>query len=402
MDPIPKTQIRPTEYMLEKTTILIVDDEAGPRESLKMILSPAHKVITCDSGAEALEVLRTTQVDLTTIDLNMPSMKGEELMRLIRKDHPSTEIIIITGNSTVQTAVEGLRSGICDYLSKPFDVVEVSSAVSRALGRKQSRTRLVDFLEGVGSVLGKDRDSSALLHDLQTNPDLRTRLYEALGLDARISGSGTLPQPTTQGSEQDRHDEPEATTLKFLDVLAEALEGRDGRLRKHAHRVGFYADHLAERLAVDEDEREHIRVSSFLHDIGKVGLSDEDMDRAQLRTRPDTLPEEQHPEIGARLVEPLGFEERVADAIRHHHECWDGSGYPDALEGEAIPLAARVIALVDTFDKLTSDEPSQSAEEALSELRKQSGVRFDPALVIAFVSIVESGEFEIEAAEGSR
>jgi putative two-component system response regulator len=387
-------QIRPTEFMLEKTTILTVDDESGPRESLKMILSPAHKVISCGSAAEAIEILSTTKVDLATIDLNMPGMKGDELMRIVRADYPSTEIIVITGNGSVETAVEGLRSGICDYISKPFDVVEVSSAVSRALARKQSRAHLLEFLESLGGVLGKDRDSNSLLRDLETNPDLRARLDVVLG--ARAAGKSSEPN-AQHAAESSADAEPDATTLDFLDVLAQALESRDGSLRKHAHRVGFYADLLAEKLGVDEDEREHIRVSSFLHDIGKVGLSDEDRERAQLRPRPGTPIEEQHPEIGARLVEPLGFEGRVADAIRHHHECWDGSGHPDSLEGDAIPLAARVIAVVDGFDKLTSAEPACSAREALSQLRKQSGTRFDPALIIAFASMVESGEIELDA-----
>jgi putative nucleotidyltransferase with HDIG domain len=325
-------------------------------------------------------------------------------MRAIRDDHPATEIIIITGNSTVETAIEGLRHGISDYITKPFDVVEVTSAVSRALDRRQSRAHLLDFLESIASVLGKDRDSRSLLHDLETNSELRAQLSKALGARSKPEAR---PEPQTASAREKEesyyeNEGPDDGTLEFLDVLAQALESRDGSLRKHAHRVGFYADLLAERLGVDEDEREHIRVSSFLHDIGKVGLSNEDRERAQIRPTPEPVPEEEHAEIGARLVEPLGFEERVAHAIRHHHECWDGSGYPKALEGEAIPLAARVIAVVDCFDKLTSDEPAASTEEALAELRKGSGVRFDPALVTAFAGVVENGEFEIEAAGFSR
>ena len=225
---IPKAQIRPTEYMLDKTTILIVDDEAGPRESLKMILSPAHKVITCESAAEALEAMRASPVDLVTIDLQMPGMTGDELMRVIRQDHPSTEIIIITGNSSVQTAVEGLRFGISDYISKPFDVVEVSSAVSRALDRKQSRADLIDFLEGVGAVLGKDRDSGTLLHDVRTNPDLRARLYEALDPSAPTGGPRPDPQPESP------HDDGDTATsaLRLFNELHQ-LSGAIGFTREH-------------------------------------------------------------------------------------------------------------------------------------------------------------------------
>ncbi len=408
---IPQTQIRPTQYMLSRTTILIVDDESGPRESLKMILSPAHKVLMADSGRSALDILRTTEVDLVTIDLQMPGMNGEELMRTVRAEHPAIEIIVITGNGSVKTAVQGLRSGICDYISKPFDVVEVSGAVSRALERKQQRSHLVEFLEGVGSVLGKDRDSGQLIDELESNDDLQATLRSALdpGADtADAEAQASSPEaPLAAGREartQDPGEEPAASsadeTLEFLDVLAQALESRDGELRKHSQRVGFYADLLAEQLGVPEELREQIRISSFLHDIGKVGLSDEDRERAQLRSRPNVAQEEEHPDMGARLVGPLGFDAPVAEAIRHHHEHWNGSGYPEGLEGETIPLAARVIAVVDTFDKLTSgmgEGAALTTEAALVHIQKQSGTRFDPAIVLAFVRMVENGTVEIGA-----
>lgn len=392
MDHTPQTQIRPTEYMVAKTAILIVDDEAGPRESLKMILSPAHRVLLAESGPRALEMLSQHEVDVVTIDLNMPGMKGDELMRTIRNDYPSTEIIIITGNSSVDSAVEGIRSGISDYISKPFDVVEVSSAVSRALERKRGRSHLVEFLEGVGSVLGKERDSGELLDELRTSPTLREKLETALQQRG--------PAPSKPDDSKPQAEDPDKT-LEFLDVLAQALESREGDLRKHAQRVGFYADLLAEQLGLPENVREQIRIASFLHDIGKVGSTEEE--RAQLRGSPRAIAEEEHSEIGAQLVQPLGFDDDIAEAIRHHHESWNGDGHPDGLEGDAIPLAARVIAVVDAFDKLTSAEAQDgmSAESALADLQKHAGSRFDPAIVTAFVSLVDSGDFDVQA-EGGR
>ena len=116
-----------------RAQILVVDDERGPRESLRMILSGSHDVTTADEGAEALEILRTESIDLVTVDLNMPGMKGDELMRTVRSEFPQTEIIIITGCGSVETAVEGIRHGVFDYLTKPFDVVQVTASVERAL-----------------------------------------------------------------------------------------------------------------------------------------------------------------------------------------------------------------------------------------------------------------------------
>ncbi len=395
----PRTQIRPTEYMLARTTILIVDDEAGPRESLKMILSPAHKVLTADCGGRALEMLRAAPVDLVTIDLRMPGMDGEELMRTIRSDYPSTEIIIITGNGSMRTAVEGLRSGICDYISKPFDVVEVSGAVSRALDRRQRRGHLVEFLQGVGSVLGKDTDSSELLGQLR--PGVGPASQPVAALQDRPTKSDPPKAPPSEGGQPAISQDE---TLEFLDVLAQALERRDSELRKHSQRVGFYADLLAEQLGVDDELREQIRISSFLHDIGKVALSDEEKERVQLRTRPGAPLEEEHAEIGSNLVRPLGFDEAVAKVIRHHHEWWDGTGQPDGLQGDEIPLAARVIAVVDVFDRLSAgaDGEALSTKQTLDRIQKHSGVRFDPAVIVAFTRMLEDGRFDAPAPDPAR
>ena len=123
-------------------SILIVDDERGPRDSLRMILEPKHRVLQAAGGAEALEILRRERIDLITLDLNMPGMHGQELMRTVQAEFPRVEIVIITGCGTVESAAEGIRSGVCDYLQKPFDVVQVSAAVERALSRNNARGRL--------------------------------------------------------------------------------------------------------------------------------------------------------------------------------------------------------------------------------------------------------------------
>ena len=143
-----------------KATILIVDDERGPRDSLRMILSPTYRVLQASSGANALDCLREESVDLMTLDLNMPGMHGQDLMQTVRDEFPHIEIVIITGCGTVESAAAGIRSGICDYLQKPFDVVQVSAAVDRALTRQQARTRLGGFLSQLGDVVGRDRGAS--------------------------------------------------------------------------------------------------------------------------------------------------------------------------------------------------------------------------------------------------
>jgi len=369
-------------------SILIVDDEQGPRESLRMILAADHLVHVAEDGASGLEIMRTTPIDLVTVDLNMPGMRGDELMRTIREEFPQVEVIVITGYGTLETAVEGLRYGICDYLSKPFDVVQVGAAVSRALKRRRSRMNLVAFLEGIGDVLGKDRDTEELLEEIEHSDRIQGRLRAVLQEPLVDPGVG-------------RDDAMDPRTVEFLEVLAETIEFRDSCMRGHARRVAFYAGLLAERLCLAADEREHVRLAAFLHDIGKVGVPS-DIIAQQSALRPEQrLAVEQHSWIGERLVKPLGFSSAIASAIRHHHERWDGSGYPDGLRGDSIPLASRIVSIADAFDAITSARPHRPAfshQVALDVLEKNAGSQFDPALAREFIAIVETGACEVSPA----
>src|SRR5262245_36599724 len=268
-----------------RPTVLIVDDERGPRESLRMILEPAYRVLQSSRGGEALELLRTRGADVVTLDLHMPGMRGDELMRAVRREFPSVEIIVITGCGSVESAAEAVRQGISDYLQKPFDVVQVTSAVARAVGRRTARARLTRFLEEIGRAVGCDREARAVLDDVYASQQLRTRLgelFEARGADARAAAGAR-------------------DGFAFLELLAETIETKDRFMRGHARRVAFYTGVLGERLGLAAEEREVLRISAFLHDLGKVGVP------TDLLLRPGALEPserrivEQHPVIGARL-----------------------------------------------------------------------------------------------------
>jgi response regulator RpfG family c-di-GMP phosphodiesterase len=365
-----------------RARILVVDDERGPRESLRMILSGSHDVRTAEDGASALEWLRTEPVDLVTVDLKMPGMKGDELMRTIRSEFPQVEIIVITGCRSVEAAVEGIRHGVFDYLTKPFDVVQVTASVERALERRRSRLRMIHLLEGLGRVLGRQRDTGLVLEELEASTLAQDRLKSVLSELVR-------PSDADQAREDD-----ETRATHFLEVLAETIESRDLHMRGHARRVSFFADLLAERLCLGRREREEVRLSAFLHDIGKVGAPS-DVLAGQVLPETERLASiRSHPEVGERLLRPLGLGTPIARILRHHHERFDGKGYPDGLAGQDIPLAARVIAIADAFDAMTCEQPYRSArgrDEALAELRAEAGAQFDPELVRLFCSLVEGG-----------
>ena len=362
-----------------RSRVLIVDDEQGPRESLRMILSPSYEVLCARDGLEALEVLQTAPVDVVTLDLNMPGIKGEELMHRLSSRFPSVEIIVITGYATLCSATEGIRAGIADYLAKPFDVVQVIEAVARAVARGRGRRRLAGFLEALGEVVGRERDVEVVLAQLGSNSGLRARameLVESAGRAASAEAGAGF------GS------------LAFFEVLAETIEARGPALRGHARRVAWYAGLLAERVGVCAREQDELRCAAFLHDLGQVGVP------SDLLERPGPLDAEErdalrlHPEIGARLLQPLAVTRTVADGVCHHHERWDGGGYPDGLRGEEIPLAARIVAIADAYDAMTSARPHRDAlspEAARAELERGAGSQFDPELAKEFLALVESG-----------
>ncbi len=371
------------EPILDRPTVLVVDDERGPRESLRMILEPAHRVLMAENGSEALELLRTVPIDLVTLDLNMPGVKGAELMSTIRREFAQAEVVVITGYGTVETAALGIRYGVSDYLQKPFDVVQVTGALQRALERRHGHRQLVTFLEALGSVVDRQRDVRSLLADVARSPRLRGTL------GAVIERAGGTP----------RGRDDSARTSAFLEVLAETIESQDRYMRGHARRVALYAGLLAERLCLSSKEQEHVRLAAFLHDLGKIGVPTDLLLRPGALDPTERAVVERHPEIGARLVEPLGIATGIAAPIRHHHEWWDGSGYPDGLHGDDIPLGARIIHVADAFDAMTCDRPYRRAlprEVVLRELQRFAGVQFDPALAKEFLVLVEAGACDVD------
>jgi putative nucleotidyltransferase with HDIG domain len=376
------TDHKPDERTAEQATILVVDDERGPRESLRMILRPTYEVLCARDGLEALEILHTHAIDLVTLDLNMPGIQGEELMRTIRREFPSVELIVITGYGTLENAAEAVRYGVSDYLQKPFDVVQVSASVFRALSRRRGRARLVGFLETLGAVVGLDSQVTEILDHVERDPRVNRRVADL------VTETGRSTELHQQKTERVR-------TMDFLEVLADTVESQCEFMRGHARRTAYYAGLLADRLGLSTRDREQIRIAGFLHDIGKIGVpSDLLMRPGRLNAKERRLVE-RHPEIGARLVEPLGIATEISAVIRHHHEWWDGRGYPDGLYGEQIPLVARVVTMADAYDGMSSSRPYRpalSSEEVRSEFRMGAGSQFDPTLVKEFLPVLESGD----------
>ena len=371
--------------LTDRSRVLVVDDERGPRESLRMILSGRYEVVTATRGAEALEILRTDSIDLVTVDLNMPGMKGDELMRTIRRESPQTEIIVITGCGSDESAIEGIRHGVFDYLTKPFDVVQVTASVERALERQASRARMVGFLEGLSRILGRNRDAAIVLEELEASPLAQERLRSVLS------------EPVLAGERRgSRPDGPR--TVEFLEVLAETIESRDLTMRGHARRVAFYADLVGAALCLSREERQNLQIAAFLHDIGKVGAPT-DLLAGEVMLEPERLAAiHPHPAIGERLLHPLGLDPVIATTVRHHHERYDGRGYPDGIAGADISDGARVMSVADSWDAMTTDRPYRKGldeDEAMRRVVDGSGTQFDPEVVVAIQVLHEAGAMQM-------
>jgi len=350
----------------ERATVLVVDDERGPRDALRLILDPTHRVLTAHDGAQALDVLAAGGVDVVTLDLHMPRLPGEALLRTVRTHHRDVEVIVVTGRPDWRSAAEGVRAGIADYLSKPFDVVQVRAAVERALTRRAEQRRLQGFLDAAQSAGHEDPTAAPILESLRR---------------------GLVRAPVTTGP------------LPFLELLADTIESQDASMRGHARRVASYAARLADRLNLGSEERERVRIAAFLHDVGKIGVPSELLLRPGVLTQEERSEVARHAAIGARLIEPLELGSFVVRAVRHHHEWWDGAGYPDGLVGDEIPLAARVVQTADAFDAMTCNRVyrrAMSGAAARAEMLRSAGSQFDAALVQAFLAVLEESGDEFE------
>jgi putative two-component system response regulator len=313
--------------------ILVIDDEPIVRMLVAEILETAgHEVVVAEHAEQALTLFETEELELVVSDVVMPGLSGLELLETVHARRASLPVILITGAGTYETLSQALTRGAAGLVTKPFSHAELQSAVAEALERA-SRSR----------------------------EELRERLL--------------------------------APTL--ASALANAIEARDSYLHGHCERLAALAVRIAEELGLEPDEIETLRLGAILHDVGKIGIPD------RVLLKPGPLDDEErhivetHPEIGDKLLEPLDLLAGARPIVRHHHERWDGNGYPDRLAAEAIPLAARVVAVADSIEVMSSRQLYRkplTPEGIVDELRAQRARQWDPEVVDVALALIESGE----------
>jgi putative nucleotidyltransferase with HDIG domain len=330
--------------------IMVVDDDADIRATLGRILrSQHHDVLEAAGAVEALATLeRAGRVQLVISDIHMPGHDGIWLLQELRRQHPDVGVLMLTGDADVATAVECLTHGAMDYLSKPMLVGEVQARVDQALEQRR------------------------LSHEV-------LRLRERYQAD--------LERQVLELSRKN-----EASFLAQVHMAVRMLEAKDSYTRGHSERVADYAVVTARRLGLGATELEEVRLGGALHDIGKIGTRDEVLNKAGPLTPAERAEIERHTLDGEEMLSVLRADHpRVLEIVRWHHERMDGSGFPDRLRGDQIPMCARIVAVVDAFDAMTSTRAYRDRETsqwAFDELRRCSGSHFDDQVVEAFIKAV--------------
>jgi len=360
------------EAKTNASNILIVDDEIGPRESLRMVLKPNHNVYTVENGYAAIQMIQQVNMDVLTLDLKMPGMNGIDTLKEIRMISPDVMVIIITGYGTLKTAIEAIRYGVFDYIPKPFNVPEILSIIDKSIQRRKLNLKMKE-------ILGNCFNQQLLKEPV---PDSDSPLQE--------ENKGVTDYKWDEINLSDTQ-----SCLEFAKVLAYTLEEKDPYTSGHSERVCYYSDFVSKRLSLSPKERSELQIASYLHDIGKIGISNRFINKKGTLSPTDWAVIKQHTRKSIELLVPLNLSSNIISYIQHHHERYDGTGYPDGLAGEKIPLGARIIAISDSYDSMTSDRPYRKPltnGDAKSELLKNAGKQFDPKLVALFLDVLKSME----------
>ena len=339
------TSIREQPAATEAARCLIVDDDPLVRRTLGRVLqSQGMAVAEAASGEEALAAFEAGPVPLVITDLYMPGMDGVTLLREVLERHPDTAVLIITGVAEVKTAVECLQLGAMDYLSKPVLVEEVRTRVHNALEKRR-----------------------LTLENRWLQRTYQERLEERLRELSRRNQEMFLGQ---------------------VQMAVRMLEAKDVYTRGHSQRVSIYATRTAVQLGITGVLLDQIRLGGELHDIGKIGTRDAILNKPGPLTADEFEEVKRHVVEGEEILEPLRKEHpAVLQIVRWHHEHLDGKGFPDHLTGERIPLVARIAAVADAFDAMTTSRayrPPREVSTAMKELDRCAGSQFDPDVVGAF------------------
>lgn len=340
--------------MKDRPTVLIVDDDINIIELEKEFLEPYdYKVLTAMDGDEALKAVATGKIDIILLDVLMPGKDGFEVTRRLKSNKKTRiiPVILVTALSDKEERIKGIEAGCDDFISKPLDVSELIARIRTCLKVKAYN----DYVRN---------------HEIKLEKEVKKRTRELHTAMAMI----------------------EETAIETIHRLAAAAECRDKYTGSHIQRMSRYAEAIARKMGLDGGFSKSLLYAAPMHDVGKMGIPDD------ILLKPDKLSDkeweimQQHTVIGARILNgsKQAYMKMAEEIALTHHEKWNGTGYPQGLAGESIPLAGRIAAVADVFDALISErpyKPSLSTRESFIIIRNERGTHFDPEVVNAFLGV---------------
>ncbi len=328
--------------------ILIVDDEEIICSILaRRLTGEGYSCAKAHNGKEALHLFYKDAFSLIISDIKMPEMTGIELLQKVKAIDPKMKMIMVTAYPEIDLAVNAMRLGAYDFIIKPADLDLIVMSVKKALESK----RLEEEIEAYHNRMEE------LVEERTSKLQQSYRTLKKAHLDS-------------------------------VKVLAEAIDAKDPYTRGHSDRVKRMSLTIARKMGFSEERLESLEYGALLHDIGKIGIKDEVLQKQTPLSSEEYQYIQEHPLIGVKIIEGVEFFKDKIPMIRHHHEHYDGNGYPDGLAGEAIPIEARIISLPDAFDAMTSTRPHRHMmplQDVLAELERFKGKQFDPKVLDIFI-----------------
>jgi putative two-component system response regulator len=335
----------------QTTSIMVVDDDEPIRTALKKYLTQqGFEVTTAGSGDEALKLLQKHKIACILLDVKMPGISGVDLVPRIMDIEPNVAVLMLTGVNDATSAALCMQRGAMDYLTKPIELSELSRAINSALRKR-------------GTQLEQQNLNQWL------KEEVAVRSSEVRNERAKL----------------------ERLSVATLETLVNALEAKDPYLRGHSARVADLSAMIAAEMKLSDETIEQVRMAGRLHDIGKIGIREEILNKEGPLTAQEYEQVKQHVTIGSQILAPLAHLRDIIGFVRSHHERWDGQGYPDSLSGETIPLGARVLCTSEIYDALTTSRPYQekmSPDLAVQRMRDLVGTVLDPAVHQALETVV--------------
>lgn len=337
-------------------TVLITDDDPAIQKVLSLGLQRADfDVKIAHNGQEALDLLADNGMDPECIllDIRMPVMNGLVALPKIRALKPMTPVIMLTAYNDLSTGLEAMKNGAFDYLVKPSRLDHIVEVVNRAIKYR--------------SII-KEKEEQ----------DRKNAEYQS-SLEKSVQSQMTELKDTYEKLQQ--------ANFQTVLALAEAIEAKDSYTQGHCQRVSRLSLRIARQLGLPKDMEQPLQYAALLHDIGKIGIPERILNKKGPLDEEEMEVIKMHPLIGAQILSIMDFFAPAINGVRHHHERWDGKGYPDGVAAEAIDPLARIIALADTFDAMATTRPyrnSKGLDEILLEIRAERGKQFSPVVVDAF------------------